>query len=99
MSAPLITVVGSVNLDFVATAKTLPAPGETVTGATLAEMLTSPIAREIIATKLRRVVIRNAEHVDVKLVDDALIVEVEASEPITGRPSSARLRSAIGDLL
>jgi len=31
-----ITVVGSVNLDFVATAKTLPAPGETVTGATLA---------------------------------------------------------------
>lgn len=36
MSAPLITVVGSVNLDFVATARTLPSPGETVTGATLA---------------------------------------------------------------
>ncbi len=36
MSAPIITVVGSVNLDFVATAATLPAPGETVTGATLA---------------------------------------------------------------
>jgi len=31
-----ITVVGSVNLDFVATARHLPAPGETVTGATLA---------------------------------------------------------------
>jgi ribokinase len=31
-----ITVVGSVNLDFVATAASLPAPGETVTGATLA---------------------------------------------------------------
>ncbi len=31
-----ITVVGSVNLDFVATARTLPAPGETVTGAALA---------------------------------------------------------------
>ncbi len=31
-----ITVVGSVNLDFVASAATLPAPGETVTGATLA---------------------------------------------------------------
>jgi hypothetical protein len=70
-----------------------------VTGATLAEMLTSPIAREIIATKLRRVVIRNADRVDVKLADDALIVEVEAREPITGRPSSARLKSAIGDLL
>lgn len=36
MTAPLITVVGSINLDFVATAATLPAPGETVTGATLA---------------------------------------------------------------
>ncbi|RYF93580.1 MAG: ribokinase [Caulobacteraceae bacterium] len=31
-----LTVVGSINLDFVATAETLPAPGETVTGATLA---------------------------------------------------------------
>lgn len=31
-----ITVIGSVNLDFVATAASLPAPGETVTGATLA---------------------------------------------------------------
>ncbi len=36
MTAVRITVVGSVNLDFVATAETLPAPGETVTGATLA---------------------------------------------------------------
>lgn len=32
---PEITVVGSINLDLVATAATLPAPGETVTGATL----------------------------------------------------------------
>lgn len=31
-----ITVIGSVNLDFVATGATLPAPGETVTDATLA---------------------------------------------------------------
>ena len=31
-----ITVVGSINLDLVATARQLPAPGETVTGATLA---------------------------------------------------------------
>lgn len=36
MSGPRITVVGSVNLDFVATGASLPAPGETVTGATLA---------------------------------------------------------------
>ena len=36
MTGPAITVVGSVNLDLVATADRLPAPGETVTGATLA---------------------------------------------------------------
>ncbi len=34
--APRITVVGSVNLDIVARGATLPRPGETVTGATLA---------------------------------------------------------------
>ena len=33
---PRITVIGSVNLDFVASAATLPGPGETVTGASLA---------------------------------------------------------------
>ena len=70
-----------------------------VTGITLAEMLTSPIARETIATKLRRIVIRDADQADIKLADDALIVEVEAKAAITGRPSSARLKSAIGDLL
>ena len=36
MTEPAITVVGSVNLDLVATAARLPAPGETVTGAVLA---------------------------------------------------------------
>ncbi|WP_332766638.1 ribokinase [Phenylobacterium sp.] len=36
MTGPAITVVGSVNLDLVATGKALPAPGETVTGAVLA---------------------------------------------------------------
>lgn len=36
MTPPPIIVLGSVNLDFVARAPTLPRPGETVTGATLA---------------------------------------------------------------
>ena len=36
MSKPIITVVGSVNLDLVASAPRLPSPGETVTGASLA---------------------------------------------------------------
>ncbi len=37
MTTPRIAVLGSVNLDIVATAATLPAPGETVTGAVLAQ--------------------------------------------------------------
>lgn len=37
MSGPHITVVGSTNLDLVASAEKLPAPGETVTGANFAE--------------------------------------------------------------
>jgi ribokinase len=36
MNGPAVTVVGSINLDLVATGPRLPAPGETVTGATLA---------------------------------------------------------------
>ena len=70
-----------------------------VTGATLAEMLTSPVAREVIAAKLRHVVIRAGDQASVRLAGDSLIVEVDATEAITGRPSSARLKSAIGDLL
>ena len=66
---------------------------------TLAEMLTSPIAREVIAAKLRHVVIRAADQAGIRLDGDRLIVEIDASEAITGRPSSARLKSAIGDLL
>ena len=70
-----------------------------VTGMTLTEMLTSPIAREVIAAKLRHVIIRAADQAGVRLDGDRLIVEIDASEAITGRPSSARLKSAIGDLL
>lgn len=51
MSSPLITVVGSINLDFVATAKTLPAPGETVTGATLARYPGGKGANQALAAK------------------------------------------------
>jgi hypothetical protein len=71
----------------------------TVTGIALGEMLASPIARETIAAKLQRVVIRDTGRVDIRLADRTLIVEIATKEPIVGRPSSARLKSAIGDLL
>ena len=70
-----------------------------VLGIALDDMLTSPIARETFAAKLQRVVIRDADRVDIKLTARTLVVEIVAKEPIVGRPSSARLKSAIGDLL
>jgi hypothetical protein len=70
-----------------------------VTGAALGEMLESTIARETIAAKLRRVVVRDAGRIDIKVEDKTLVVEIAADQPIVGRPSSARLKSAIGDLL
>jgi hypothetical protein len=70
-----------------------------ITDVTLAEMLVSPIAREAIAAKLRRIVIRDGGRVSIKLERDTLVVEIAAGEPIVGRPSSSRLKSAIEDLL
>lgn len=46
-----ITVVGSINLDFVATASKLPSPGETVTGATLARYPGGKGANQALAAK------------------------------------------------
>src|SRR5262245_30646104 len=71
-----------------------------VIGMALGEMMDSPIARETIAAKLRRVVIRDAGRIDIKMVEDrTLVVEIATDQPIVGRPSSVRLKSAIGDLL
>jgi hypothetical protein len=70
-----------------------------VTGTALGEVLASTIARETIAAKLQRIVIRDAGRVDITVADRTLVVEIAADQPIVGRPSSARLKSAIGDLL
>jgi uncharacterized protein DUF4908 len=70
-----------------------------VAGATFNEMLASTLARDAITEKLTRVVIRDAGRVDIKLEDRTLVVEIAADQPIVGRPSSARLKSAIEDLL
>ena len=70
-----------------------------ITRVTLVEMLASSIAQETIAAKLRRVVIRDAGRIDIKVADGTLVVEIAADQLIVGLPSSARLKSAIGDLL
>ena len=51
MTAPSIVVVGSVNLDLVATAASLPRPGETVTGATLARFPGGKGANQALAAR------------------------------------------------
>jgi ribokinase len=51
MTPPRIAVVGSVNLDIVARAAKLPAPGETVTGATLARYPGGKGANQVVAAR------------------------------------------------
>lgn len=63
MNPPAITVVGSVNLDFVATAATLPAPGETVTGATLARHPGGKGANQALAARRLGAQVRLVAHV------------------------------------
>lgn len=68
-----ITVVGSVNLDFVATAATLPAPGETVTGATLARHPGGKGANQALAARRLGAEVRLVGRVgDDAMADEAL---------------------------
>lgn len=85
MSAPLITVVGSVNLDFVATAKTLPAPGETVTGATLARYPGGKGANQALAAKRLGADVRMIGRVGAdSMADEALSLLKAGGVDLTG---------------
>jgi ribokinase len=69
----LITVVGSVNLDFVATARSLPAPGETVTGAILARHPGGKGANQALAARRLGAAVRLVAYVGAdSLADEAL---------------------------
>ena len=74
MSIPPITVVGSVNLDLVATAHHLPAPGETVTGATLARHPGGKGANQALAARRLGAAVRLVSRVG----DDAMAGEALA---------------------
>ena len=68
-----ITVIGSVNLDFVATAQTLPAPGETVTGAALARHPGGKGANQALAAQRLRADVKLVARVGADgLADEAL---------------------------
>jgi hypothetical protein len=48
---------------------------------------------------MERVVIRDAGHISIALDGRTLVVEIDADNPIVGRPSSRRIEAKIGDLL
>lgn len=86
--------LGEVSADWSAMADAV-----TVVGIALGELLDSPIAQNVISAKLQNVIIRDTGRTDIRLFDRTLIIEIAADKPILGRPSSARLKSAISDLL
>ena len=57
------------------------------------------LAREAVAKKVKRILIRDSGQVAIKLVGQMLVVEIAADKPINGRPSSGLLTSTIGKLL
>ncbi|MDP1631736.1 MAG: ribokinase [Caulobacter sp.] len=85
MSPSLITVVGSINLDFVATAETLPAPGETVTGAVLARHPGGKGANQALAARRLGAQVRMIGRVGAdSLADEALALLRAEGVDLTG---------------
>lgn len=66
---------------------------------TLKRVAADTLGREAVASKVERVVIRDAGHISIALDGRTLVVEIDADRPLVGRPSSKRLESKIGDLL
>lgn len=104
MSSPLISVVGSINLDFVATAKTLPAPGETVTGATLARYPGGKGANQALAARRLGAHVRMIGRVGAdSMADEALALLKAGGVDLTGvgvdasAPTGAALLAVSGD--
>ncbi|MDP3749466.1 MAG: ribokinase [Phenylobacterium sp.] len=85
MTGPAITVVGSVNLDLVATGKTLPAPGETVTGAVLARHPGGKGANQALAAqRLGAVVALIARVGEDAMADEALAMLAAGGVDLSG---------------
>ncbi|MDP3855816.1 ribokinase [Phenylobacterium sp.] len=80
-----ITVVGSINLDLVATAATLPAPGETVTGATLGRHPGGKGANQALAAQRLGATVRLVGRVgDDAMADEALALLAAGGVDLSG---------------
>jgi len=65
----------------------------------LRDIVAIPLGQRLVTQKLDRVIIRAGRGARVEVADRALVVTIAAARPITGRPSSALLKSTIADLL
>ena len=96
MSGPSITVVGSVNLDLVATGAALPAPGETVTGATLARHPGGKGANQALAARRLGAEVRLVARVGADaMADEALALLRQDGVDLTGCVADAALPTGV----
>src|SRR5262249_53093350 len=70
-----------------------------MTGIAFKDVLADRLGRRAVASDLDRIVIRDGGHAAVTLAERALTIEIDAATPVAGRPSSGRIKAAIGDLL
>lgn len=70
-----------------------------VAGLALTDVAGSTLGHDAVAKAVERVVIREAQHPAIALEGKTLVVSVVADKPIVGRPSSALIKSKLGDLL
>jgi hypothetical protein len=60
---------------------------------TLKRVMSDTLGREAVATKVERVLIRDAGHISIALDGRTLVVQIDADRPLVGRPSSKRLET------
>jgi hypothetical protein len=92
-------VLDAPRLDAASTAWAAMADAIVPLGVALADIIADPIGHDTVRAKVRRVIIRDAGAIGIRLDGQTLIIEIAADKPIVGRPSSARLKSTISDLL
>ena len=93
-----ITVVGSINLDLVATTPELPEPGETVTGATLARHPGGKGANQALAARRLGADVRMVGRIGkAGLGDEALrLLDAEGVDLEVSRSVTPRMKEVLG---
>jgi Domain of unknown function (DUF4908) len=98
-AASIGVVVEAKQLDDASSAWSAVADALKMAGIAFKDVLADPLGRRAVASDLDRIVIRDGGHAAVTLADRALTIEIDAATPVSGRPSSGRIKAAMGDLL